>query len=43
MIGQLPIGPPSSFVITRQDERGRPPASPSGHELIAVGSALIGV
>ena len=34
---QLPIGPPSSFVITMQAERGRPPASPSGHELNCFG------
>src|SRR5262249_7943169 len=32
-LSQLPISPPSSFVITMQDERGRPPASPSGQLL----------
>ena len=36
---QLPISPPSSFVITRHAERGRPPSSPSGHELNAFGLA----
>ncbi|CAN5648318.1 hypothetical protein BH18ACT2_BH18ACT2_23310 [soil metagenome] len=30
---QLPMRPPSSLVITRQDERGRPPVGPSGQEL----------
>ena len=30
---QLPISPPSSFVMTRHAERGRPPSSPSGQEL----------
>jgi hypothetical protein len=36
---QLPISPPSSFVITMQDERGRPPSSPSGQELNFFGLA----
>jgi hypothetical protein len=30
---QLPTGPPSSLVMTISEERGRLPASPSGHEL----------
>jgi hypothetical protein len=36
---QLPIRPRSSFVMTTHDERGRPPSSPSGHELNRLGSA----
>jgi hypothetical protein len=36
---QLPIRPPSSFVITRHGDRGRPPSSPSGQELYRFGLA----
>ena len=38
---QLPISPPSSFVITRHAERGRPPKSPSGQELNSFGLAWL--
>jgi len=30
---QVPITPPSSFVMTMVEERGRPPVAPSGQEL----------
>ncbi len=33
LLAQLPISPPSSRVITIVDERGRPPAAPSGQLL----------
>ena len=36
---QLPILPPSSFLITMQADCGRPPALPSGQELNSFGSA----